>query len=389
MHIDMDSFFVSVERLLDPTLVGIPIVVGGSPEQRGVVASASYESRRYGIRSAMPMAEAIQRCPELIIVSGSYGYYDLYSQRVKGILNQIVPVIQQASVDEFYLDSTSVAHFYKDGIEIAIKIKDQITKETGLPCSIGISGSKYLAKIASKMAKPEGIKYLPQETAGKELENLSISIINGIGKKTFERLQSLGITTIGDLAGASISILQSVFGKNAHLFKSMAAGTYVSPSFSGDNEGYQEEEGEERKQISIERTYAMDIEDIHELEKNLSFLIQKLCYKMRHKKIITGNITVKVRFSDFKTQTASKSIIHTNLDHIVFSEAQRLLWKLTARRVRVRLLGIGCSQLQPEAFQLELPLNGKIIHQEYSLYNAIDRIRHKYGFQSIKTARHF
>ncbi len=372
-HIDMDSFFVSVERLLDPSLIGKPVVVGGDPESRGVVSCASYEARAYGIRSAMPASQAKRLCAEAIFVRGQHTEYGVYSEKVRSILEASVPVVEQASIDEFYLDIAGCERLCGHPLDYCKRLWQHVHDELGLPSSFGIAPNKSVAKIASKVAKPDGLKYVDPMKLTDFLYPLSVGILGGVGKVTLERLHQMNIQTVGQLAALDRKLLQRIFGKPGDELYLKARGLYQT-SVKATHDPC--------KQISHETTFQEDVYDIQQLKDQLHLLIEKLGYRLRSKGRLASTITVKVRYSDFKTVSSSKSFEPTSADPLFYKKATELLERLVTRRTRIRLLGVGLGKLSDMDGQLALFSPEK--SQRYpALFEAVDQLRKKYGYDII------
>ena len=377
MHIDLDAFFVSVEQVLNPELKGKPVVVGGKPDQRGVVATASYEARAFGLHSGMPLATAVRLCPQAIFIEGSFPKYREASEKFMGILADFSPFIEPMGLDEAYLDVTGFESLHGSIRQMALEIKKRVREETGLIASIGIATCKVVAKVASATSKPDGLIEL---TAGDEatfLAPLAIDKLPGVGKKTEQVLRGRGISTIGKLASMPPDILKSrfgVFGMMLHRYANGIDDRAISPR--GD-----------ASSISRETTFARDIGDRVFLSDKLSYLTEKVGADLRQHGKQTRCITIKLRYSDFTTITRSHTLSQsTDTDQTIFQVGEDLMRKaLTADRRAIRLIGIEVSSLVEPGKQLSM-LNGNKQRQE-KLNRAVDRIRTKYGFSAIQTGR--
>lgn len=371
-HLDLDCFFVSVERIYDQTLIGKPVIVGGSAEGRGVVASASYEARKYGIRSAMSARRAFALCPHLIAVHGSMKRYSEISHRLYKRLSEFAPVVEQASIDEFYLDFTGCEKLYKNDVPGFMAELQRIVKnEFQLPCSIGLASSTTLAKIASDSAKPEGVRYVPHDTEKEFLAPLPVSVIPGIGKVTDARLKKHGFTVVKDLQSADAETLRRLFGSSAHYVLRAARGE-GSTTLHTDYE---------RKSIGREETFERDIADTSELERLLFPLVESVCATARKKNHKAKCVTLKIRYSDFSTFTREITVSPVNDDPTVFTYARTLLRKNLKPKRAVRLLGVSLSEFIP-ADAADLPLFEEPKRQEEAL-KAVDSIRSKFGRDAI------
>ena len=374
MHVDMDAFFVSVEETLDPSLKGKPVVVGGDPDGRGVAAAASYEARRFGIHSAMPLAKARRLCPHAIFLRGSHKLYAEFSHRIFQVLENYSPCVEPMSLDEAYVDLTGCERLFGPAPTVAEKIRDEIKHTVGIHASIGIASNKLLAKIASAGAKPNGmLRILP----GRErafLSPLPIDRIPGIGPRSGQQLRRMGIKTVRDLAALPRDLLEEVFGKWGSGLYFKARGICESPVLRRDD----------ARSISRETTLEEDSIDPGFLESTLSYLVEKTVAQLREADLHARCVTLKLRYSDFTTVNRSHTLTEaTHEDHVVFDTAAALFRKLFTRRTRVRLIGVALSSLSHGgAGQMELfdQLDKK---QWDHLYRGIDRIRGKYGFRSI------
>lgn len=345
-HLDLDQFFVAVERIKDPNLVGKPVVVGGSPTGRGVVASASYEARKYGIRSAMPMYQAFKLCPHLIRVGGSHGEYSKYSRSVFGIVNEYSSNVERTSIDEGYIDlSESKRKSKLPAIEIAEEIKLRIAKELGLPASLGIGTNKMMAKIASKHAKPEGILEILPNMEEIFLEQMDVGIIPGVGPKTKERLKNIGVNSINELKKISEKELISRFGIHGEGLYKRARGI----------SGNRLEASRERKSISKERTFNKNISNPSGLDQTLRKLSEGICDLMNDKKVKARGIGIKMRYENFETITRSKTLSRGNNDNILlFEVAKQMIYSNFKPGRSVRLIGIKVFTFEPRDIQTEL-----------------------------------
>ncbi|ROL62507.1 DNA polymerase IV [Bacteroidetes/Chlorobi group bacterium ChocPot_Mid] len=371
-HLDMDAFFVSVERILDPSLQGKPVIVGGDPHGRGVVAACSYEARKFGIHSAMPIANAFRLCPKGIFLHGHHKEYVRYSNAVKNLLEEKFPIVQQASIDEFYCDFTGCQKIYGEPQEFAKKLQQEIMNKFSLPCSIGISSNKSVSKIATDLNKPMGITFVPHGKEKEFLAPLAIERIPGVGKKTFPILKARGFNTIGDLANASQDYLASILGKFGIDLWNRANG-FGSDILSLEHE---------RKSISKETTFEEDIVGKTEIEVHLFKLVEKVAQLLRNENLNASTIGIKLRYSDFSTITRAKTIKEpTNDDKIIYQTAVNLFRAVYTRRVGVRLIGIHLSKLEHVSEQEVLFEDEELIRKR--MLNAVTKIRDKYGSKII------
>ena len=376
LHIDLDAFFVSVEQALAPELVDKPVVVGGRPDRRGVVASASYEARVFGIRAGMPLTQAYRLCPQTIFLQGSFPAYRDASERFMTILADFSPCLEPAGLDEAYLDVTG-CELFGTPYQIASRIKERVKKELKLIASVGMASCKVVAKIASDLGKPDG---LVEVAAGQEkdfLAPLPVASLPGVGKKTEQVLKTMGIKTIGQLAVLPLEVVKNRFG---------SFGLMIHHHANGIDNREVEAPGE-AKSISRETTFAQDTADKVFLQAMLRYLCERVGAELRQETKHARTITLKLRYSDFETITrrfSSKEAI--DADELIFAGAVKLLEQaLAGKRTLVRLIGIGVSNLVSYGKQLNL-LDSRPQRLAH-LDKAIDRIRNKYGFTAIQTGR--
>ncbi len=371
VHLDLDSFFVSVERLQDRRFKGKPVIVGGISE-RGVVASCSYEARHYGVRSAMPVRMARQLCPEAIIVRGDMELYSKYSHMVTAIIVEKAPVYEKASIDEYYLDVTGMDRFF-GAWQWTRTLRKQIMKETGLPISFGLSVNKTVSKIVTGEAKPNGELRIPAEHVRSFLSPLSIRKIPMIGNKTYSLLRSMGVSTIGTLQHIPPLMLEQILGKNGVALWEKANGIDNRPVI--DNH--------QQKSIGTECTFDRDTTEVAALTRILVSMVEKITFELRKQEKLTSCITVKIRYSDFETHTLQKKIPYTSLDHVLINTAKELFFKLYHRRVLIRLIGVRFSHLIRGVQQLNL---FEDTSERVRLYLAMDHLRKRYGLRSVMRA---
>jgi len=376
MHVDLDAFFVSVEQVDNPELKGKPVVVGGKPDRRGVVAAASYEARAFGLHSGMPLTTASRLCPEAIFIEGSFAKYRRASRGFMAILADFSPYLEPVGIDEAYLDVTGFQSLHGSMHRMARKIKQRVKDELGLQASIGIASGKVVAKVASDFSKPDG---LLEVAAGKErsfLAPLPVAQLPGVGKKTERALKGLGITTIGKLADKPLATLKSRFGIYGEMLHRYARGIderEIAPPA-------------EAKSMSRETTFAADTADRSFLTATLRYLSERVGSELRERGRQAGRVTLKLRYADFTTITRSRTLTRSaDTDQAIFGTGVDLLLKaLVQEKQPVRLIGIGVSHLS-EGKQLGL-LDSTEQRLE-RLNKAIDRIRSKYGFTAIQTGR--
>ncbi len=371
MHMDMDTFFVSVERLLDARLNGKPVLIGGTSD-RGVVASCSYEARAFGVHSAMPMKLAKQLCPEAIVIRGNSYNYLKYSDIVSEIVQQAVPVFEKTSIDEFYCDLTGMDRFF-GCYKFASELRQKVIKETGLPISFGLSANKTVSKVATGEAKPNNQLQISKGTERPFLAPLSIRKIPMVGDKTYQTLRNLGIKEIRTLQEMPVELLRRTLGENGETIWRKANGIDDSPVVPFH----------ERKSISTERTFDRDTIDVVKLRGLLIAMAENLAYQLRKGDKLTSCVTVKVRYSDFQTQTLQCRIPYTSADHLLVPKVLELFDKLYQRRILVRLIGVRFSHLVSGGFQINLFDDTE---ERVSLYQAMDKIRHMYGDRAVVTA---
>lgn len=371
VHMDLDTFFVSCERLLDSRLVGKPILIGGTSD-RGVVASCSYEARKFGIHSAMPMKMAKERCPEAIVIKGNTSTYTNYSKMVTDIIRESAPVYEKASVDEFYLDLSGMDQFFGT-LRYASELRQKIINETGLPISFGLSQNKTVSKIATGEAKPNNEMRIDHGTEKGFLGPLSVQKIPMVGLKTYQTLCNLGVRKIQTIQEMPIEMMESALGQNGAGIWKKAQGIDHSPV----------EQYNERKSISTERTFDYDTIDVHKLKGIMAAMAENLAFQLRRANKLTACVTVKIRYSDFQTYTLQKHIPYTAADHELMPLVSELFDRLYNRRMLVRLIGIRYSTLVSGNHQLNLFDDGT----RYSeLYTAMDKIRQRFGDRAVMRA---
>jgi len=376
LHVDMDAFYASVEQRDDPSLRGKPVVVGGMT--RGVVAAASYEAREFGIRSAMPMRDAIRRCPDLQRVPPRMSHYQAVSKEVFSIFREFTPLIEGLSLDEAFLDVTASLHLFGDEVAIANEIKKRIKERTRLTASVGVARNKLVAKIASDLDKPDGLVVVTPENLRETLDPLPVQVIPGIGKETLARLQRVNIATIADLRLAPDRHLDAIFGRFASRTRERAAGTDNRPVVTSRPD----------KSISAEETFDKDLGERKEMHKHLLRLAEKTAGRLRAGELVAGTVQVKIRQANFSTYTRQCTLRPPgNGTETLYNAAIRLLddWMAEFPGVRVRLLGIGGSELsrdaQPDLFAPQLPAGGT------QLDHTLDEIREKFGDMSMARGR--
>lgn len=371
MHMDLDTFFVSCERLLDSRLNDKPVLIGGTTD-RGVVAACSYEARKFGVHSAMPMKLARELCPEAIIIRGNTGNYTTKSNEVTEIIKERVPLYEKTSIDEFYADLSGMDRFYSS-LKLAEEIRDKIVDDTGLPISFGLSENKTVSKIATNEAKPSNQLKIDYGQEKSFLAPLSVRKIPMVGDKTHQTLLQLGIRKIHTVQEMPIELLQTVLGKNGRMIWSKANGIDRSPVIPYS----------ERKSISTERTFDRDTTSIAKLKAILLAMAENLAFQLRRGQKLTSCITVKIRYSDFNTYTLQSSIPYTSADHILIKKVLELFEKAYDKRLLVRLIGVRYSRLVGGSYQINLFDDAE---STISLYQAMDKIRDKYGDRVVMRA---
>ena len=369
-HFDLDSFFVSVEVLNDPSLKGKPVIVGG--RERGVVCSCSYEARKFGVRSGMPSRKALQLCPQGIFLKGNYSEYSRYSRWVTNIIASKAPLFEKASVDEFYIDLTGMSRFF-DPLQWTIDLRAQIMQETGLPISFGLASNKMMAKIATNQAKPNGFLQIPFGKEQEFLSNLSIAAMPGIGSQTEEILKSIGIYTLHDVYKAGEQQLEERLGKWGADLWTRSQGIH-----HGEVSQYHE-----AKSVSSENTLDENKTDTVFLKSELVRLTEKICYELRQDDKVAGCVAVKIRYADFETCSRQTTIPYSNADDEIIPVVKALFQKLYKKGTPVRLLGVRLSELTNEAVQTNLFSDAE---KKSDLYKAIDHVKNRFGKVAVKRA---
>jgi len=373
LHVDMDAFFVSVELLDRPELRGKPVVVGGQPNRRGVVSAASYEARRYGIHSAMPLRTAGKLCPHAIFLEGRHDLYAEWSDRVATILSRFSPVVEMASIDEAYIDLSGTTRLHGPPLAAAHALLTEIGAKTGLPCSAGLARTRLVAKVASDQAKPRGLVWVPAGAEAKFLSPLSVRRIPGIGRVTEAALVAMGIETVGQLAGIPEERLQEVFGR---------WGTALYRKAHGED-SYEFVIDAEPKSISHSHTFGSDTNHRPTLESMLSGLCQKGAKRLRDAGLDTGTVTLRIRYSGFQTVTRAHTLPEpTHLDPVLLATLRRLFEKHWDRRP-VRLIGIEFGTLTHGANQIGL-FDPEARQKLERLARATDQLRDRFGFAAIQ-----
>ncbi len=369
-HFDLDSFFVSVEILNDPSLKGKPVIVGG--KERGVVAACSYEARKFGIHSGMPSKKAFQLCPHLIVANGSREEYSKYSRWVTQIIASKAPLFEKASVDEFYIDLTGMQKFFKP-LEWTIDLRKQIMDETGLPISFGLASNKMMAKMATNAAKPNGYLQIPFGKEKEFLAPLPVSKIPGVGDHTYEVLKAMGILTIKDISEKTPEELEERLGKWGIDLWYKSQGIH-----HGEVSSYHE-----AKSVSSEHTFDENKTDLIYLKAELVRLTEKIAFELRQDGKVAGCVAVKVRYHDFETTSRQTTMPYTCADDEIIPVVKELFDKLYRKGEPVRLLGVRLSELTNDAIQTNLFDD---VERKTDLYKAIDNVKNRFGKNLLKRA---
>lgn len=370
-HMDLDSFFVSVERLRDSKLNGMPVIVGGSGD-RGVVAACSYETRAFGVHSAMPMRMARQLCPDALVIRGDYDAYTKYSTIVTEIITENTPLIEKASIDEFYLDLTGMDKYFGNW-KFATQIREKVIKETGLSISLGLSTNKTISKMATNEAKPAGQLQICSGDEKKFIAPLSVSKIPLCGKVTTQMLRNMGINKIGVLSQMPLILLERTFGKLGKMLWERSNGIDRSPIIPYHD----------AKSCSKEITFEKDTTNIEFLKSVLIKMVEELCFDLRKSGFSTGCLAVKIRYTNFDTHTRQVNLPVTTADHKIIKTVLELFEKLYDRRILIRLIGVRFTKLVRGTEQLNIfDENARL----YPLYNAMDKMRKRYGIDAVGSA---
>jgi len=367
VHMDLDTFFVSCERLTDSRLNGIPLIIGGG--ERGVVASCSYEARTFGVRSAMPIKMALRLCPQAKVMKGDMELYSRLSHTVTEVVEEKAPVVEKASIDEFYLDITGMDKFY-GSYKWTNELAQSITKETGLPISFALSVNKTVSKIATGEGKPKGNLEIPEDMVKPFLNPLSIKKIPMVGDGTFQLLSRIGIRNIQTLSEMPAEVLQQMIGKNGIELWKKANGIDNNPV----------EPYTERKSISTEHTFLQDTIDLDKLKRVLQGMVEKLAFQLRSEEWLASTVVIKIRYANFDTETKQCRVEYTSADHILIKSVTDLFNKLYQRRMRLRLIGIRFSGLVRGTYQINM---FEDTEEMLLLYQAMDRMKTRYGFDAV------
>ena len=368
LHLDLDTFFVSVERRINPELLGKPLLVGGITD-RGVVAACSYETRGYGIHSGMPMKMAKELCPEAKVIKGNAGTYSKVSDEVTEIIKDAVPLFEKSSIDEFYADLSGMDKFF-GSYKYATELRCKIIKETGMPISFGLSVNKVVSKVATNEAKPNNQLKIDFGMEKPFLAPLSIKKIPMVGDKTYQTLRNLGIRQVKTVQEMPMDIMQRVLGVNGKVIWQRANGMDNTPVIPFH----------ERKSISNERTFDRDTIDVVKLKGIIVAMAENLAYQLRRGEKLTACIAVKIRYSDFNTYSKQKRIPYTSADHILIPKIMELFDALYSKRMLVRLVGIRFSHLVPGNYQINLFDDTE---EALNLYQAMDSVRNRFGDRAV------
>jgi len=371
LHLDLDTFFVSVERLINTELMHRPLLVGGLGD-RGVVAACSYETRKFGVHSGMSMKVARNLCPEATVIKGNASTYTKYSHLITEIIKSEVPSFEKASVDEFYADLTGMDRFFGT-YQFAGELRQKIIKESGLPISFGLSQNKVVSKIATGEAKPNNQKIIEVGAEKGFLAPLSVKKIPMVGNKTFQKLVHLGVHYIHTLQEMPLEMLERVLGKNGKLIWLRAQGIDHSPIIPFH----------ERKSISMERTFNKDTIDVTRLKATIQAMAESLAYQLRNGNKLASTVTVKIRYSDYQTYSKQTKIPYTSADHILVPKALELFQNLYQRRVLIRLIGVRLSGIVGGNYQINLFDDSE---KMLNLYQSLDKIKNRFGEKSVLRA---
>ena len=372
-HMDLDTFFVSCERLKNSDLVGKQLIIGGG--DRGVVASCSYETRYFGVRSAMPIKMALRLCPEAKVIRGDMEMYSNMSHTVTEIIQEKVPVLEKASIDEFYLDLSGMDKFF-GCYQWTTEIAEAVRKNTGLPISFALSTNKTVSKIGTGESKPIGKLEIPEQKIRAFLNPLSVKKIPMVGNVTFQLLSRLGVRNIQTLSEMPVDVLHRLIGKNGQELWKKANGIDETPVVPYS----------ERKSISKENTFSQDTIDINGIKSILSGMVEQLCFQLRQEKWLTSTVVVKIRYSNFDTETKQYRIPYTSSDHTLLRYALELFEKVYNRRMRIRLIGVKFTGLVHGCHQMNL---FEDTEELISLYQTMDKIKTRFGSDSVGRASGF
>jgi DNA polymerase-4 len=377
LHIDMDAFFASVEQVRNPALRGKPLIVGGDKESRGVVCTASYEARPFGVRSGMSLAEARRRCPQAIFMRGNFEHYRAASREVHEILDTVSPLVEMASIDEAYVDVTGSQRLFGGDDAIAHYIKSEILRRTQLTCTVAIAPNKLVAKVAAGEAKPNGYCRVGAGEEAAYLRPLPLGKLPGAGPRTCEVLEGMGILTVGALADLPLPTLMAAFGSTGYALHEAALGRSTTPVVPESLP----------KSISRETTFEEDLSDWKRIERILIYLAERATYALREAAMETRCVTLKVRYADFQTSTFARTLPETTcLDGDIVCALEDLLPKAKERRARVRLIGVALTSLSFNQHQLNL-FDRRAASKWERVLDSVDRVRDRHGFEVLRSAK--
>jgi DNA polymerase-4 len=368
---DLDTFFVSCERLMDRRLNNMPVLIGGTSD-RGVVASCSYETRKYGVHSGMPMKMARLLCPDAVIIRGNSLVYTKFSEMITDIIKEQAPLFEKSSVDEFYVDVSGMDKFF-GCYQWAKELREKIIRETMLPISLGLSINKTVSKVGTGEAKPNNLKTIPDGQEKSFLAPLSVKKIPMVGDKTYHLLRSLGVEKVKTMQEMPVELMERVLGKNGIVLWKKAQGIDNSPVVAW----------QERKSISTERTFEEDSTDVYQMRSILIAMAEKLAYQLRSENKLTACVSIKIRYSDFQTYSKQCKIPYTSLDHTLIQTTFDLFESLYQRRVLIRLVGVRFSHLVGGSYQIRLFEDSE---KMIKLYQSMDKVRNRFGSQAIQRA---
>jgi len=371
VHLDLDTFFVSCERLLDRRLKQLPVLIGGTGD-RGVVASCSYETRQYGVHSGMPMKMARVLCPDAVVIRGNSGVYSKFSDMVTDIIKEGAPLFEKSSIDEFYVDVTGMDHFF-GCLDWAKELRQKIIKETMLPISFGLSINKTVSKVGTSEAKPNNFINIPDGNEKSFLAPLSVKKIPMVGTQTYQLLRSMGIEKVKTVQEMPVELMESVMGKNGISLWKKAQGIDNSPVVAWN----------ERKSISMERTFEKDSIDTIKIRSILISMAENLAFQLRNGNKLTACVSIKIRYSDFQTYSKQRIIPYTSLDQTLIHTTLELFNQLYQRRVLIRLIGVRFSHLVGGTYQMRLFEDSEKL---IKLYQSMDYVRKRFGDQAVKRA---
>ncbi|HRA60073.1 MAG TPA: DNA polymerase IV [Bacteroidia bacterium] len=371
VHLDLDTFFVSCERLLDRRLKQLPVLIGGTGD-RGVVASCSYETRQYGVHSGMPMKMAKVLCPDAVVIRGNSSVYSKFSDMVTDIIKEQSPLFEKSSIDEFYVDVTGMDKFFGT-YQWAKELREKIIKETMLPISFGLSINKTVSKVGTSEAKPNNFINIPDGQEKSFLSPLSVKKIPMVGTQTYHLLRSMGIEKVKTVQEMPVELMESVMGKNGISLWKKAQGIDNAPVVAWN----------ERKSISMERTFEKDSTDVLKMKSILTSMAENLSYQLRSGNKLTACVSIKIRYSDFQTYSKQRIIPYTSLDHTLIKTTLDLFDQLYQRRILIRLIGVRFSHLVGGSYQMRLFEDSEKL---IKLYQSMDIIRNRFGDQAVKRA---